>query len=208
MVIRPAFALFAALAFWNAADAGAHEGFRIDQSKQPLSAEMQASVDVQLDIVEAAGLPPPVLAAMRKTPIVVDPALRGNPGMFAVRNGSGAVHLRPTVFSAERPIVLHELLHAYHFEVLGLGRPEIRQEFLRIKGSSPFPARFQSAHFLENDKEFFAVTATLYLFGDIQQPPFACAALLKLDPAYLAFLSGQFGPGRCSALAQRTAGTD
>ena len=54
---------------------------------------------------------------------------------------------------------------------------------MRNEGDA-FPARFQSSHFLENGKEFFAVTGTLYLFGDIQQPPFSCAALDKLDADY------------------------
>ena len=46
------------------------------------------------------------------------------------------------------------------------------------------------------------MTATLYLFGDIQQPPFSCAALAKLDRDYLGFLNAQFGPHRCASLPQ------
>ena len=203
MIKRHSFAMFAACALWmTASAAGAHEGFRIDQSKQALPPEVMASLNAQLDVVMSAGLPPQVLDAMKKTTIVVDPDLRGNPGMFAVRGGVGAVYVRPIVFASNRPILLHELLHAYHFNVLGMGRPEIRQEYARVKNAHLFPARFQTAHFLENDKEFFAVTATLYLFGDIQQPPFSCTALSKLDAAYLAFLDAQFGPHKCQALAQ------
>lgn len=202
MISRHLLAMLAASALW-VTSAAAHEGFRIDQSKGTLSAEALASLNAQLDVVEAAGLPPQVLAAMKQTPIVVDPGLRGNVGSFAVRNGIGAVHVQPIAFAANRPILLHELLHAYHFDVLGMARPEIHQEYQRVKGSDLFPARFQSSHFLENHKEFFAVTATLYLFGDIQQPPFSCAALSKLDAGYLAFLNAQFGPPRCPALAGR-----
>lgn len=204
MIKRHAFAMLAALAMWSTATAAAaHEGFRIDQSKQALPPEVLASLNAQLDVVEAAGLPQHVLAAMKQTTIVVDPELRGNAGIFAVRQGVGAVHVQPIVFGANRPILLHELLHAYHFNVLGMGRPEIQQEYRRVKNSDLFPARFQSSHFLENHKEFFAVTATLYLFGDLQQPPFTCTALSKLDAGYLAFLNAQFGPHTCPALAQR-----
>ena len=204
MIKRHSFAVFAACAFWmTAGAAGALEGFRIDQSKQALAPEVMASLNAQLDVVASAGLPPQVLDAMKGTTIVVDPDLRGNPGMFAVRDGIGAVYVRPIVFASNRPILLHELLHAYHFKVLGMKRPEIQQEYQRVKNANLFPARFQGAHFLENHKEFFAVTATLYLFGDIQQPPFSCAALSKLDAAYLAFLGAQFGPNKCPALAQR-----
>ena len=197
-------ALLAACALWSAAKlASADQGFQIVLPSQTLPAEVLASLDTQLAIVASAGLPPQVLAAMQQTPIFIDPALDEKHGVFVVRRGVGSIRLSPMVFSAKRPILLHELLHAYHFNVLGRERPEIGQEYQRVKSSNLFPPRFQDAHFLKNDKEFFAVTATLYLFGDLQQPPFACTALSKLDTRYLAFLNAQFGPHRCPALAQR-----
>lgn len=183
----------------SSAMAGDYHGFRIDDRAQPLAPDALASLTAQLDVVEAAGLPPAVLDALKGTPIVVDPDLRGNPGIFAVRRDAGAVYIRPIVFEPNKPILLHELLHAYHFRVLHMDRPEIAQAFREIKASNVFPARFQSSHFLENEKEFFAVTGTLYLFGDIQQPPFSCAALDRLPAAYLAFLAAQFGPHQCHA---------
>jgi hypothetical protein len=203
MIRRQLSMLFAAIALWNnpAVGAGNPGRFQVDQSKQALSADAMASLEAQLRIVESVGLPPAILASMKNTAIVVDPDLTGNPGIFAVRNGIGAVYIRPVAFSADKPILLHELLHAYHFSTLGMGRPEIRQAFERVQKDNPFPARYKSAHFLENPKEFFAVTATLYLFGDIQQAPFSCAALAKLDKDYLGFLDAQFGLHRCASLA-------
>lgn len=206
MIQRCLCALFAAIAMVNSpalADTTRGE-FQIDQAKHTLSADAMASLEEQLRIVESVGLPPAILASMKKTAIVVDPDLTGNPGIFAVRNGTGAVYIRPIVFSADKPILLHELLHAYHFTTLGLDRPEIRQEFQRVQGADLFPARFRSAHFLKNPKEFFAVTATLYLFGDIQQPPFRCTALSKLDGEYRAFLGALFGEHQC----RHQSGTD
>lgn len=186
----------------SATAATSYHGFSIDESAHPLAPDVTASLDAQLDIVEAVGLPPAVLAILKTTPIIVDPGLRGNPGIFAVRGGTGAVYIQPISFPANKPILLHELLHAYHFGTLGLGRPEITQTYQRVRDSSLFPARFRSSHFLENGKEFFAVTGTLYLFGDIQQPPFACTALAKLGDDYLAFLAGQFGPHACHGQPQ------
>jgi hypothetical protein len=193
--------LFACLVFLilhcGSSMAGEYHGFQIDDRARQLAPEALASLTAQLDVVEAVGLPPGVLDALRQTPIVVDPDLRGQPGIFAVRRDAGAVYVRPIVFDANKPILLHELLHAYHFRVLHMDRPEIEQAYEQAKGAGLYPARFQSAHFLENGKEFFAVTGTLYLFGDIQQPPFRCVALDKLPPAYLAFLAQQFGPHQC-----------
>jgi hypothetical protein len=183
----------------SASAAPSYHGFAIDQSARPMAPAALASLNAQLDMVEAAGLPPAVLAALKSTPIIVDPDLRGNPGIFAVRNGAGAVYVQPLSFPANKPILLHELLHAYHFGTLGLNRPEIIQTYQRVRDSDLFPPQFRSAHFLENGKEFFAVTGTLYLFGDIQQPPFSCTALAKLGDDYLAFLAAQFGPHVCKA---------
>lgn len=181
----------------NAVAATSYHGFSIDQSARPLAPDAMASLDAQLDIVEAVGLPPAVLATLKSTPIIVDPDLRGNPGIFAIRGGAGAVYIQPISFPANKPILLHELLHAYHFGTLGLNRPEIVQTYQRVRDSTLFPAQFKSSHFLENGKEFFAVTGTLYLFGDIQQPPFSCKALEKLGTDYLAFLEAQFGAHTC-----------
>lgn len=179
--------------------AGDYHGFQIDEHARQLAPDELNSLTAQLDVVEAVGLPPAVLDVLKQTPIVVDPELRGQPGIFAVRRDQGAVYVRPIVFEANKPILLHELLHAYHFRVLRMDRPEIEQAYRAVKASNAFPARFQSAHFLENAKEFFAVTGTIYLFGNIQQPPFSCATLAKLPADYLDFLAARFGPHVCHA---------
>lgn len=188
--------------------AAEYHGFKIDESRLSLSHEVQESLFKQIDIIESAALPSVVLGAMQQVPIIVDPGLRGNPGIFAVRDGDPSVYVQPIEFPLNKPILLHEFLHAYHFRVLHLDRPEIQEEFQLVKRSSLFPPRFQSSHFLENAKEFFAVTGTLYLFGNIQQPPFDCTALSRLRPQYLRFLESQFGPPRCPGLADAAAASD
>jgi hypothetical protein len=191
----------------NALAATAYHGFQIDDAAQRLAPDVMASLGGQLDIVETVGLPPKVLEALKQTPIVVDPDLRGNPGVFAIRGGVGVVYVRPIIFPSNKPILLHELLHAYHYNVLTMRNRQIENTYRRVKDSDLFPARFQSAHFLQNAKEFFAVTGTLYLFGDIQQPPFSCHALAKLGDDYLAFLAAQFGPHECHSRSTEGQGT-
>ncbi|MDP3332488.1 MAG: hypothetical protein Q8Q40_05595 [Methylococcaceae bacterium] len=89
------------------------------------------------------------------------------------------------------------MLHAYHHRVLGSADQAIVNAYQKAKHPGVYPANFQSAHFLENAKEYFAVIGTIYLFGNIQQPPFNCAIPSKLDPEYLAFLGEQFSPHSC-----------
>lgn len=180
-----------------------YHGFTIDEhlldsaEQASFAGQSAASVIEQLDIVEAAGLPPAILDFFRKTKIVVDPSVRGNPGIFSERNGEGAVRIQPIVFPSNRPIMLHELLHAYHLYVLSLRNPAIRDAYDAATRAGVYPAQFRQAHFLQNAKEYFAVTSTIYLFGKIQQPPFNCAILSKNDPDYLAFLEKTFGHHEC-----------
>src|SRR5438874_6015625 len=96
------FFAFAIAALTHAVGALAFDfhGFQIDESARQLAPDARASLQAQLDIVDAVGLPAEVVAALKATPIVVDPALRGNPGIFAVRGGSGAVVVQPVVFAS------------------------------------------------------------------------------------------------------------
>ena len=202
MFRRFAALLVSCLASLNAV-ATDYNGFQIDEhlldagQHAAFSGAASASVIDQLKIVESVGLPPAVLEGLKKTKINVDPDLRGQPGIFAVRNGEGAVWIRPIVFPSNKPILLHELLHAYHYNVLTMRNREVQGAYERAKNGGLFPAAWQASHFLENPKEYFAVTGTLYLFGDIQQPPFHCTELAKLGADYLAFLAAQFGPHEC-----------
>ena len=181
-----------------------YQGFHVDE--QLLGSEQQSafasadapSVSRQFDIVDGVGLPPDVLSFLKSVKIVVDPALRGNPGVFSVESGQGMVRIQPIVFEADKPILLHELLHAYHYAVLSLKNPAIRSAYALAKDGNVYPAAYQRAHFLENEKEFFAVTGTIYLYKNIHQPPFNCTLISSSDPAYLAFLEHTFGKHECS----------
>jgi hypothetical protein len=180
-----------------------YNGFVVDDSlldaeqKTAFAAEAAPSLKEQLAIVERVGLPPEMLAFFKQTKIRIDPALRGNPGVFSVQNGEGQITIRPVAFPGNRPILLHELMHAYHFAVASLRNPAILAGFDAASRAGVYPAAFQRAHFLENPKEFFAVTSTIYLFGQIQQPPFNCEGIAKNDPLYLAFLEKTFGRHDC-----------
>jgi hypothetical protein len=87
--------------------------------------------------------------------------------------------------------------NAAHFHALPR-HPAILEGFEAASRAGMYPPEFHRSHFLENPKEFFAVTDTIYLFGRIQQPPFNCNVLAKNDPTYLAFLEKTFGRHECN----------
>lgn len=178
-----------------------HHGFTIDDSllnseqKASFAAGGAASLAEQLTIVESVGLPADMLDFFKKTRVVINPAFRGNAGKFSVQNGEGLVTVPLSAHPANKPVLLHEFLHAYHFRI---GRtPAIKGAFDAASGAGVYPAEYRRAHFLENPGEFFAVTGTIYLFGQIQQPPFNCQTLAKNDTDYLAFLEKTFGRHEC-----------
>ena len=49
------------------------------------------------------------------------------------------------------------------------------------------------AYVLKNVQEFFAVTASLYLWGNVDRPPRTRANLKAAQPVYYAWLGQQFG---------------
>ena len=174
-------------------------GFQVDVhriSSQQLEAVLP-SLGNQLAIVESVGLPPRVLAFMRTVPLVIDPTLSGNPGIYTQERSPGVVLIQPIVFPDNKPILLHELLHAYHLQTLPLPTPQIRDAYEEAIRTNMYPADFRSAHFLANPREYFAVIGTIFLFGRIQQPPYDCAIPAAREPQFLAFLAAQFGPHDC-----------
>lgn len=176
-----------------------YHGFHINtfQLSEDQRATVLPSILKQLDIVESVGLPVDVLRFLRGVPLAVDASMRGNPGQYTNQAGSWLVAIRPMVFPENKPILLHELLHAYHFKVLTLNNQEILDAYQKAKQSDMYPSNFQSSHFLENAKEYFAITGTVYLFGAIQQPPFNCDVLSRSEPEYVAFMTKTFGTHTC-----------
>ena len=181
-----------------------HLGFTINDQlltaadKARLEPDLSKSLREQIDIIDAAKLPADVLAGLKAITVVLDPALTSQPGIFTGRNG-GEVRLQPAVFTRKRPVLLHELLHAYHFYTLTLQNKDVNAAFEMVRNDPDF-AKFRRAHFLQNAKEFFAVTASIYLSGDVQQPPFTCAAFAGKYPAYMQFLESQFGKRPCQSM--------
>ena len=94
---------------------------------------------------------------------------------------------------AEDPIVLHELLHAYHAKLMpnGYDNKGIKGFFGYAKAKSLLP---KDTYALKNDREFFAVTASIFLAGkELVHDPKTRAELKEKMPDYYKFLVELFG---------------
>jgi hypothetical protein len=119
---------------------------------------------------------------------------------LASDSGVGLVAVRPGAASSGRlqhrdPLLLHEFLHAYHHNVLPKREknPAIIAFFEKAKGQYP-----KDAYLLTNEKEFFAVTGSVFLYGidhDSAFPDhkFTRTALKKAQPEYYSYLVWLFG---------------
>lgn len=190
------------LLLWSSDAAGAEEGkyrgFSLDESKVrsfPNLEEIRAATKEQIDIVCAVGLPTEVLQFFQRVPFIFVPAetvRAATPGLYAAQDRSVKVTSRILAIG-RRPVLLHELLHAYHDQRLpqGFRNATVMRHFEQGKAKGGYAA---TSHMMRNPSEFFACAATTYLFGVTAQEPFKREAIQERQPELFAYLRTLFGP--------------
>jgi hypothetical protein len=166
-----------------------YRGFTVDATEitnAPQYTAIMTSLVHQIDIVADCGVKPEILQFFRTQTVFVK---RARPHFTA--NSPGVI-LGDAVAEPQKPILLHELLHAYHFRVMpgGNRNTEILTYYERAQNVGAYQA---DAYVLKNVQEFFAVTASLYLWGNVDRPPRTRANLKAAQPVYYAWLGQQFG---------------
>lgn len=104
----------------------------------------------------------------------------------AVEIANAEAFLRWTI---DQPwMVLHELAHGYHDQVLGFDQPEVRACYERARSSGAYRSVLriggtkQQAYAMQNHREYFAELTEAY-FGTNDFYPFVRAELKQHDPA-------------------------
>ena len=173
----------------HARQTGGRFGYRsftvnLEAAPQNRRAALGAYIREQIDLVESLRIRPDIKAWCRTITITVDPALN-MPGRFA----TGRLSLDDSVSPADNPVLLHELLHGYMSTRL---RPtgEVRAFFEQARASRDWPA---GAYMLTNIAEFFAMTASVALWGRAARPPSTREELRRKVPDYYAWLVNEFG---------------
>ena len=170
-----------------------YRGFTVDMSAVQNSEVFDAlvnSIKHQIDITADCGAKPEVLSFFRNQKVVVQKNTHGHGGLFNPNNPG--VSVEPNVQPPQKPILLHELLHAYHFRVLP-GRfqnPDVLKFYNRAKQYKLYP---ENEYLMTNVKEYFAVTASLYLWGNVDREPHTRENLKSKQPVYYKWLGELFG---------------
>jgi hypothetical protein len=150
----------------------------------------------QVKIIEAVELPNEMLAMMKTIPVVADPSFSA-PGTSALFSGAkslpkGEVRTNLKPMPNNRPILLHEMLHAYDWNAWHFKNEIVNGAYQRAISEDLYPDS-RGSHFLANAREFFAISGTIYLFGTIQQAPYNCDILAKTQERYLRFMEKLYG---------------
>lgn len=187
-----------------------------DAEAAPFAEKTLTLLDGQLaEIVRI--VPPTAVSALRKVTLWLSPEYPGvgpraeyHPGADWLReNGrnpdmvKGVEISNPHTFDAELKrmpmLMLHELAHAYHDQVLGFDQPEIRKAWEEAVASGKYksversfgrtdrPNTFESAYAITNEHEYFA-EGTEAWFGRNDFFPFTSDQLKTHDPTLFVLL--------------------
>jgi hypothetical protein len=118
-------------------------------------------------------------------------------GEYAQVDGKWLIRARAGRWPSDRAILLYELLHAYHHQVLRQPTPSVGRAFNEARQDGIYPSKYRDAYFLSNPKEYFAVIAEIYLSGSSFRPPFNCGNVRKAQPQFIEYLGELFGEREC-----------
>jgi hypothetical protein len=163
-------------------------------------------------------LPEKPLARLRQVPIQIDlthgalhpmqyhPSADWLRGAGYATNLANCVHIPDASYFAapyevfRQPMaILHELAHAYHFQVLGRSEPRILKAFSKFRSSGRYELVLMNTgekrrHYgLTDDAEFFAEMTEAY-FGTNDFFPFVASELQREEPEIFALLRDIWGP--------------
>jgi hypothetical protein len=99
--------------------------------------------------------------------------------------------VRPLLLDPKRPVLLHEYMHAFHARMLprGYDNQAIVFFYNAAKKKDLFPP---DEYFLANEREFFAVTASVFLSGSETIEPFTRDKIKEKLPEYYKYLMWLF----------------
>lgn len=171
-----------------------YRGYRIEMAQDVPNvavATLRRAAEHQVDLVEATRLDASTKSFLRRFPVVV----RSGSGEGSHYSGGDSVTIALEDPNDDRPILLHEYLHVYHFRKLpgGQGNSDILTFYGRAKAGGLYPA---GAYVLKNPGEFFAMTASVYLHGRLAREPFTREELRQKQPVYVGYLDRLFGAAR------------
>jgi hypothetical protein len=164
----------------------------------PIVASEMGCTELGAAVACYGSVPPDTSSARTRTFTVWDSKTMSwsNPNFvdLAADAGTGVIKLRPNMLKyAKEPVILHELLHAYHNKLMagGFNNLSIKGWYAEAGSKNVFP---KEEYAMANPQEFFAVTGSIFLSDkESIQEPHTRARLKEKMPKYYKFLVELFG---------------
>jgi hypothetical protein len=171
------------------------KGMSVDVSSIQSLPNRDAILDAlrgQINIIDAAITDPAQKSFVQSVPLVMAASLSGADNAAYVPSSKNVMLTTPS-YSPEKPVVLHELMHAYHDQKLsgGFGNTEIQQFYQQAKNSGKFPA---NSYMLSSVGEYFAMMSSVYLHGSAARDPNTRQEIKDEQPDFYQWLVKEFGP--------------
>ncbi|MBU6454809.1 MAG: hypothetical protein KGS72_23780, partial [Cyanobacteria bacterium REEB67] len=192
-----------------------YHGYNIKgQRGQAISNDVIEKVKAQIEICDRAPVPERVHAFFKALPVTLvvsttKPAPTSVYGGVSRQDPLGKITLQSGQLEGKpRPILLHEYLHGVNAKLItdGVNSAEIEQFYNRAKQRLANIGQDGNEYFLKNKGEFFAVTASIYLFGDIPRPPYSMKNIAEAMPAYTQYLKKLFAVDLQDVMPRSVAG--
>jgi len=153
--------------------------------------ETVRSLKAQADIVDSLLIKPEIQTFFHGVRLEVEPTTSGGAGAYSFDKHKMLLSMRPD--SPQNPVFLHELLHAYHDQRLVGGRhnPLIKDFYEQALKANAFD---NSSYMLSNVVEFFAMCASVVLWGRAARAPFKRDAVQAHLPDFYAWIVSEFYP--------------
>ena len=172
-----------------------YRGFTVDYSSivgAPSVDQFLIDLRAQIDLIEKASTDAALQTFFRSVPMKTAPTPVRGADNAAYTGATKAVILTTLQFTHEKPIILHELMHAWHDQKApnGFANSDIRGFFEQARSSGKFPA---GSYMLSNPVEYFAMVSSVYLNGWAARDPNTRQELKEKQPDCYAWLEKQFG---------------
>lgn len=166
-----------------------YHGWQIDLShvKDEPRNTVVAAITHQLDLVENVAMAQDIRTFMRSVPITAWPGR--DYGTAHYDASRGGIDVRYLALDPKQPMILRELMLAFYGAHMKTARTDIQRYFEQAKASGTWSP---DADIVRDMEEFFASTATVYVYGNMDRAPFTQGKLQASQPEYWTWLGTVF----------------
>ncbi|MGK6356629.1 hypothetical protein ACMGDH_15555 [Sphingomonas sp. DT-207] len=162
------------------------DGFHLTGAEGLTPAQIQMVTD-QVHMVSRLKIKPEIAEFFRSQPIRLSRTIRQHGA-----SGPEGVILRVPDRQWQGPVLLHELLHLYHARRLpgSMNNGTVEAAYTRAAEQKYWPV---NSYVMSGGGEFFAMTASAVLHGQVMRPPRTRRNVLLRMPRYYEWLVREFG---------------